>query len=112
MFIQLALLTGGLIAGLFVGYFIRQILLRDAQSRAQRKAHAILEDARDKQKEFLLEAKNKSIQIINEAQAEERERRKEMQEVQLRLEKRESMFDAKILELENRQQQLSDDTKA
>src|SRR3989344_7049864 len=106
--VDLSLLTGGLIAGLFLGYFMKKLLLRDSMSRAEKKAHAILEDAKDKQKELLLESKNKAIQIMDEAKVEERERRKEIQELQARLEKRETMFDSKILEFEEKQKKLNE----
>ncbi len=106
--VQLSLLTGGLVVGLFLGYFIKKILLKDALSRAEKKAHAIIEDAKNKQKEFLLESKNKALQFIDEAKVDERERRKELQELQIRLEKREGMFDSKILEFETKQQKLND----
>jgi len=109
MLVQLALLTGGLIAGLFVGYFIKKILLKDSQSRAEKKAHNILEDAKNKQKEFLLEAKNKALEIMDEAKEEEKQRRKEITETQTRLDKRETMFDNKILELESKQKHIADE---
>ncbi len=105
----LGLLTGGLLAGIAVGYFIRKFLLRDSLERANKKAHVIIEEAKTKQQEALIEAKNKGTQIIEEAKTEERERRREMQEIQNRLEKRESLFDNKLLEFESKQQKLSDD---
>ncbi len=105
----LALLTGGLLAGIAVGYFIRKFLLKDSLERANKKAHVIIEEAKTKQQEALIEAKNKGTQIIEEAKTEERERRREMQEFQVRLEKRESLFDNKLLEFESKQQKLSDD---
>lgn len=108
MLLQLTLLTGGLLAGLVVGYFIKKILTTDAISRAERKAHGIVEAAKDKQKELLLEAKNKAIQLIDEAKLEERERRKEINELQARLEKREALFDNKIMELEEKQKKVAE----
>ena len=106
--VELGLLTGGLLVGLVLGYFMKKLLLRDSMSRAEKKAHAIIEDAKDKQKELLLESKNKAIQIMDEAKVDERERRKEIQDLQARLEKRETMFDSKILEFEEKQKKLSE----
>ncbi len=106
--VELGLLTGGLLVGLVLGYFMKKLLIRDSMSRAEKKAHAIIEDAKDKQKELLLESKNKAIEIMDEAKIDERERRKEMQELQARLEKRETMFDSKILEFEEKQKKLSE----
>ncbi|MBI4091042.1 MAG: ribonuclease Y [Candidatus Komeilibacteria bacterium] len=106
--VELGLLTGGLIVGLILGYFIKKILLKDVLSRSEKKAHTLLEDAKDKQREYLLEAKNTALQIIEDAKIEEKERRREMQDMQGRIEKRESMFDNKILEFESKQQKLSE----
>lgn len=106
--LPLGLLTGGLLVGLILGYFIKKILLKDVMSRSEKKAHALLEDAKDKQREYLLDAKNKALQIIEDAKNEEKERRREMQDLQSRIEKREGMFDSKILEFESKQQKLSD----
>lgn len=108
-FIPLGLLTGGLMAGILVGYFIRRVLLRDSLERANKKAHAVIEEAKAKQQEVLIEAKNKAIEIIEEAKNEEKARRREMQEAQSRIEKRESLFDTKLLEFESKQQKLSED---
>jgi ribonucrease Y len=108
MLLQLALLTGGLIAGLILGYFIKKMLTTDSLSRAEKKAHGIIDDAKSKQKDLLLEGKNKAIKLIDDAKEEEKDRRKEIQDLQTRLEKRESMFDNKILEFESKQQKLSE----
>ena len=106
--IDLGLLTGGLLVGLLLGYLLKKYLLRDALARSEKKAHQIIEEAKDKQKEYLLEAKNKALQVIDEAKNEERDRRREMQDMQARIEKRETMFDSKILEFESKQQKLNE----
>lgn len=94
------------IIGLIGGYFVRKIWSKQVVNSAEQKAEKIIINAKNKEKEILLSAKDKAIAIIDEAKKEELERRKEMQHLQSRLEKREEIFDQKILELENRQQRL------
>lgn len=109
MEITLEFLIGASIAaiiGLIGGYFVRKIWSRQAVNSAEQKAEKLIINAKNKEKEILLAAKDKAIAIIDEAKKEEVERRKEMQHLQGRLEKREEIFDKKILEIENRQQRL------
>ncbi len=109
MEVTLEFLIGASIAaiiGLVGGYFVRKIWSKQAVNSAERKAEKIIITAKNKEKEILLAAKDKAIAIIDEAKKEETERRREIQHLQIRLEKREEIFDKKILELENRQQRL------
>lgn len=109
MEVTLEFLIGASIAaiiGLVGGYFVRKIWSKQAVNSAERKAEKIIITAKNKEKEILLAAKDKAIAIIDEAKKEETERRREIQHLQIRLEKREEIFDKKILEIENRQQRL------
>ena len=78
---------------------------------AEQKADNIINSARQEEKSILLEAKDKAIKIIDEAKAEEKQRREDLKVTQDRLEKRESTFDQKILELENKQVKITEKTK-
>ncbi|MDD5340988.1 MAG: ribonuclease Y [Patescibacteria group bacterium] len=102
------ILAGAAILAFLVGYFVRKYLatkeIKDAESRAEN----LIKEAKNKQREYLLEAKDKALKIIDDAKREEQERRKELFHIQQRLEKRESIFDQKLLDLENRQQKLLD----
>lgn len=93
-----------LVAGLAAGFYIKQRLLSDAAGRAEQKAHDILDEAKNKARDYLLDAKNKALKTTEEAKEEERQRRKEIQELFNRLEKRETLFDSKLMEFEGRQQ--------
>src|SRR3989344_7421738 len=55
---------------------------------------------------MLLESKDEALKVIEEAKNDERERDKEIQDLQTRLTSRESMFDNKLLEFEQKQQKL------
>jgi len=97
--------------GFLLGYIIRKFIATKSVHSAESKAEHILQEAKTKQKEFLLEAKDKALEIIGESKKEEEARRKELSHAQQRLENRESMFDQKILDLENKQNQLANKTK-
>ena len=93
--------------GAVVGYFLRKYLINKRVQNAERKAQDILEKAKDKEKEAMFQAKEKSLQIIEEAKKEEAELKKEWRVRQVRLEKREEVFDAKLLELEKSKEEYS-----
>jgi ribonuclease Y len=82
-------LIAGIAAGLIAGYFIRQAVAHRLAGNAEAKADKILEDAKNKEKDFLLRAKEKAIKIIDEAKEEEHERRQELTEI-LKLKSRRS----------------------
>jgi ribonuclease Y len=94
--------------GTAVGYYLRKTQAVRQIGSAEEKAQKILAEAKSKQKELLLQAKDKAIKIIDDAKREEEERRKELLAAQKRLEKRESLFDQKLLELQEKQQKLYD----
>ncbi len=95
-----------LIGGALIGYFLRQIIVRGRTKSAETKAKKILENAKDKEKDFLIRAKDKAIKILDDAKQEEQQRRRELNSHQKRLEKRESMFDQKLLNFEDKKQIL------
>ncbi|MFH1030540.1 MAG: ribonuclease Y [bacterium] len=96
----------GLAAGFIVGYLARKNFAARQLGSCEARAMKLLEDAKIQEKEQLLQAKDKALAIIEDAKKEEIERRKELEHVQKRLEKRESLFDQKLLELQEKQQKL------
>jgi ribonuclease Y len=101
----------GLGLGTIVGYLLRRFLARKTVQGAELRAEKLVADAKTKQQEILLEAKEKAIKVIDEAKREEAARRHELQETQKRLEKREAVFDQKILDLEDKKNKLEEKTK-
>lgn len=99
-------LVSTLVVGVFFGYVTKKLLSSQNINSAERKAENILADAKQKQKDILLEAKEQAIAVIEEAKKEERDRRRQMQEIENRLTKRESMFDRKLMEFEDNKQRL------
>ncbi len=94
--------------GFFIGYWVRKKRALIQVDSAESKAQKILSETKAKQKEILLQAQDKALKIIEEAKREEGKRRTETNNLQARLEKRETVFSQKLLELQDRQQQLYD----
>jgi len=96
------------IGGFFIGYYIRKKRALSEVTSAEARAEKILNDAKAKQKELMLAAQDKALKIIEEAKREDDKRRQELSGLQARLEKRETVFSQKLLELQDKQQQLYD----
>ncbi len=92
--------------GIGLGYFIRMQMAKAKMNSAEARADQLLAEAKNKEKEVLLQAKDQALKIIEDAKKEETERRRELQAMQSRIEKRESLFDAKILEFEDSKTKL------
>ncbi|MBI4215129.1 MAG: ribonuclease Y [Parcubacteria group bacterium] len=97
-----------LLAGVIFGYFLRKQIVKARIANAEQKAESLIEEAKKKEKEIIHEAKEKSFSIIENAKREEEESRKELFNIQKRQEKREAIFDKKILDLEAKNQQVTE----
>lgn len=102
----IALLAGGAVVGIVIGYLVRQQIAQSNANSAELKAEKMIAEAKNKEQEVLLQAKEKAIKIIDDAKREEDERRKEVKQVQQRLEQRETMFDQKLLSFEESKTKL------
>lgn len=102
--VALAILIAAVSAA--IGYFVRKSIAQSQVNSAESQAEKILNEAKAKEQEVLLKAREKAIGVIDEAKKEQDEQRRELRETQQRLEKRESMFDQKLLELEDRKTKL------
>ncbi len=101
----------GLIAvavGAGIGYALRREVAKHQVATAEAKIEKMLADAKAKATEHLIQAKEKAISIGEEAKRDEQARRTELSDTQKRLEKREALFDTKLLELQDKQNQLKD----
>ncbi|MBI2050575.1 MAG: ribonuclease Y [Parcubacteria group bacterium] len=100
------------VAGGFVlGYIVRKLAATRSVSSAEARAEQIIQEAKSKEKEVLLEAKDRALAVIEEAKRDEETRRREVMASQDRLEKRESLFDQKLLDLEGKQTALAEKDK-
>jgi len=100
-------IVASLAVGFLVGYVVRRAMGIRSVSSAEAKAEHIIQEARSKEKEILLQAKDRALGVIDDAKRDEEARRRELSHAQQRLEKRESLFDQKLLDLENKQTQLA-----
>ncbi len=78
---------------------------------ATKEATAILDDAKAKEKEILLQAKEEAVKIRSEAEAEARQRRSELQRHERRLSQKEESLERKIDGLERREHAFSSKEK-
>jgi len=92
--------------GLGLGYFIRKQVGKNQATSVEAKAEKILNEAKNKEQELVLHAKEKAIKIIDEAKVEENTRRNDINQIQKRLETRENMFDKQLLEFDERKEKL------
>lgn len=98
----------GLPGGMIVGYYARKVWAAKQINTAESRLQQLIQETKTKQKEILLHAKDQALQLVEEAKREERSRRVELSQQQTRLEKREALFDQKLIDLENRNQRIQD----
>ncbi|MDP2692376.1 MAG: ribonuclease Y [bacterium] len=96
----------GMAIGSVVGYFIRKQVAQARSNTIESIAEKRITEAKNKEQELLLGAKEKAIKIIDEAKIEENARRQEIKKLQERVEQRENMFDKKLMEFEDRKTKL------
>ena len=94
------------IFGIAFGYQLRKIWAVKRKDTIETRVESLINEAKAKQKEVLLAANDKALKIIEEAKREERERQQDLVRSQKRLEKREALFDQKLLDLENKKQDI------
>lgn len=109
--LTLLIALGGLLIGGGAGFLVRNVLAKQKIAGAEAKSEKLIAEAKTKQQELLLEAKEKALQVVEEAKKEEADRRRDLSEAQKHIEKRESMFDQKLIEFEEKKQKLDEQTK-
>ncbi len=97
-----------LIGGFLIGYLAYKQRSKGQIDSAQNKADKLIGEAKKEEKNLLLEAQDKALKIIEESKKEESQRRREINDLQNRLEKRETSFSQKLLDLQEKQQKLYD----
>lgn len=93
------------------GYITRRKLAQNSAESIEAKAEKRLQDAKTKEQNIILEAKEKALQVLEDAKKEEQERRGEIKQLFTRLEQRESLFDKKLTEFENKKDTLEQKVK-
>jgi ribonuclease Y len=90
----------GVGAGLVVGYFVRQLLAAKKIGGAESRAEKILEEAHRKEKELLLDAKSRSMEIIDQAKKQEQDFRSQIVRFEDRIDRKEKELDSKAVLLD------------
>ena len=98
----------GVGVGVGLGYFIRKQTAQAKANSIEAIAEKMLTEAKQKEQEVLLQAKERAIKIIDEAKKDENDRRGEISQTQKRLEQRENMFDKKLMEFEDKKTHLQE----
>jgi ribonuclease Y len=98
-----------LVAGL-VGFGIALVLRRSfalaSETTARANADRLLAEARARQNQIILEAKDEALKVAKTAEAENRERRAELQRYEARLDKKDEQLDQKIAQVDERDRKL------
>lgn len=102
--IIIALIIAGAAAA--IGYFARKYIAQTEVNSAEAQAGKILVEAKAKEQDVLLKAREKALQFIDESKKEQDGIRRELKDQQQRLEKRETTFDQKLLEIQDRHAKL------
>ena len=99
-----------LVAGL-VGFGIALVLRRSfalaSETTARANADRLLAEARARQNQIILEAKDEALRVAKTAEAENRERRAELQRYETRLDKKDEQLDQKTAQVEERDRRLT-----
>ncbi len=89
-----------LAVGSVLGYYARQSIAKKQLSTAEGKVNNMLAEADKKAQETALSAKNKAVEILEEARKKEKERESQLYRMEQRIEKREEIIDKKMEELD------------
>ena len=99
------------VAGIVLGWIIRQIYARFQLSASEQKAERVRQDAikeaEAQRKEILLQAKEQLIQDRNQQERENRERRTELQRYESRVNKKEELLDQRAQEFDKKDKEFA-----
>jgi ribonuclease Y len=103
--VGLVALVAGLL-GFGIALFLRRSFALASETTARANAERLVAEARAKQKEIILEAKDEALKVAKTAETENRERRAELQRYESRLDKKDEQLDQKIAQVEERDRRL------
>ncbi|HEY6959359.1 MAG TPA: ribonuclease Y [Candidatus Limnocylindria bacterium] len=103
--VGLVALVAGLL-GFGIALFLRRSFALASETTARANAERLVAEARAKQKEIILEAKDEALKVAKAAEAENRERRAELQRYESRLDKKDEQLDQKLAQVEERDRRL------
>ena len=101
-------LVAGLLVGFGIALMVRRSIALNSETTARATADRLLAEARTKQKDIILEAKDEALNVAKSAENENRERRAELQRYETRLDKKDEQLDAQVAELTGREKKLTE----
>jgi ribonuclease Y len=99
-------LLAGLVIGVGTGIFVYRNNASSRVRQTEAEARLLLEAARNEQKDLILRAKDESLQLRNEAEAQLRDARGALVKQEERLQRKEENLDRKLEGLERRERQV------
>ncbi len=96
----------GLAVGAGLGFFYNKKKSENSLNSAEQKSKKLLEDSKNKAQSIIFEAQEKSVKFLNDAKNEIAEEKKSLKVEKENFQKRENMFDEKLLSLEDKQSKL------
>lgn len=111
MQLNLILLITGVIAlatGSVLGYFTRQRIAKKQAGTIEARLEKMSEDAKREVKEMTIRAKDKALQILEEAKREQKEKEQQLLRTENRLERREQILESKGQELDKKYAEVSE----
>jgi ribonuclease Y len=100
-----------LVLGIGAGYFVRQLVANREIQRTRKEAQKLLDDATIKYNELLREAREEAIKVGNAAEAENKERRLEIQRIEKRANQKAEALERKLEGVERRERDLDNKKK-
>jgi len=106
--VGLAALVVGALVGFGLALILRRSIALSSETTARANADRLLAEARAKQKEIILEAKDEAITVAKNAELENRERRAELQRYETRVDKKDEQLDTKLAQVDERDRRLGE----
>src|SRR3989449_917827 len=96
------------LSGFGIALFLRRSFALSSEPTARANGDRLLAEARAKQKEIILEAKDEALKVAKTTETENRDRRAELQRYESRLDKKDEQLDQKVAQVEERDRRLGE----
>jgi ribonuclease Y len=100
-----------LVLGILVGYFVRQLVANREIQGTRKEAQKLLDEATTKYNELLRAAREEAIKVANAAEAENKERRLEIQRIEKRANQKAEALERKLEGIDRRERELENKKK-
>ncbi|MCC6405110.1 MAG: ribonuclease Y [Candidatus Yanofskybacteria bacterium] len=85
--------------GFLIGFFLRKYLATRKTAQAEERAQAILNEAKTKAQDVVLEANNRALKVLEDSKREEADRRKQLDRIENLLTKKETDLEERAAEI-------------